>query len=104
MFDTESIGIFYHFICSTVYIDEIWESKLQHLDVLRGRLLGSHVNFHVVDFRGHAEGNPCRKDSLWLSLLQGSSDFSLVSKVPQVKNRLFPTKHLPFCKPLRFAS
>ena len=44
------------------------------------------------------------KDSLWLSLLQGSSDFSLVSKVPQVKNRLFPTKHLPLCKPLRFAS
>ena len=42
-----------------------------------------------------AEGSPCSKDSLWLSLLQGSSDFSLVSKVPQVKNRLFPTKHLP---------
>ena len=44
------------------------------------------------DFRGHAEGSPCSRDSLWLSLLQGSSDFSLVSKVPQVKNRLFPTK------------
>ena len=53
------------------------------------------------DFRGHAEGSPCSKDSLWLSLLQGSSDFSLVSKVPQVKNRLFPTNHLPLCKPIR---
>ena len=38
------------------------------------------------------------------NFIQGSSDFSLVSKVPQVKNRLFPTKHLPLCKPLRFAS
>ena len=44
------------------------------------------------DFRGHAEGSPCSRDSLWLSLLQGSSDFSHVSKVPQVKNCLFPTK------------
>ena len=56
------------------------------------------------DFRGHAEGSPCSRDSLWLSLLQRSSDFSLVSKVPQVKNRLFPTNHLPLCKPIRFAS
>ena len=35
--------------------------------------------------------DPCSNDSHRLSLLQGSSDFSLVSKVPQVKNRLFPT-------------
>ena len=30
------------------------------------------------DFRNHTEGNPCSRDSLWLSLLHGSSDFSLV--------------------------
>ena len=38
------------------------------------------------------------------STVQESSDFSLVSKVPQVKNRLFPTNHLPLSKPIRFAS
>ena len=75
--------------------------KLTWLPRSRPRRTSRYCSF---DFRGHAEGSPCSKDSLWLFLLQGSSDFSLVSKVPQVKNRLFPTKHLPCCKALRFAS
>ena len=37
-----------------------------------------NVKLFGYDFRGHTEGNPCSRDSLWLSLLQGSSDFSLV--------------------------
>ena len=92
-------------------------TQLHYLDVLHGRLLGSHVNFHW-QLGGH-EG---RQDSAVLIFVvtqrgvlvvgtaygcpyyKGSSDFSLVSKVPQRKNRLFPTKHLPLCKPIRFAS
>ena len=50
------------------------------------------------------QGEPLySRDSLWLSLLQGFSDFfTCFFKVPQVKNRLFPRKPLPLCKPLRF--
>ena len=74
-------------------------AKLQYLDVLHGRLLGSHVNFHW-QLGGHNNHQSCSSNDI----SQGSSDFSLVSKVPQVKNRLFPSKHLPLCKPIRFAS
>ena len=36
------------------------------------------VKLFGYDFRGHTEGNPCTRDSLWLSLLHESSDFLLV--------------------------
>ena len=32
----------------------------------------------------------------------GTAVFHLFFKVPQVKNRLFPTNPLPLCKPIRF--
>ena len=35
------------------------------------------VKLFGYDFRGHAEGSFCSRDSLWLSLVHGSSDLSL---------------------------
>ena len=61
------------------------------------------VKLFGYDFRGHAEGSFCSRDSLWLSLVHESSNFSLFFfLVLQVKNRLFSTYPLPLCKPLWF--
>ena len=38
------------------------------------------------NFRGHTEGSPCSRDSLWLSLLYGSSNFSLVFSTTSEKS------------------
>ena len=44
------------------------------------------VKLFGYDFCGHTEGSPCSRDSLWLSLLHGSSNFSLVLSTTSEKS------------------
>ena len=45
-----------------------------------------------LDFCGHTEGSPCIKDSLWLYLIQGSSDFFLVLRSTTSEKLFIPYK------------
>ena len=45
-----------------------------------------------LDFRGHAEGSPCIKDSLWLSLIQGPRNFSVVLQSTTSEKLFIPYK------------
>ena len=55
------------------------------------------------DLRGHTRGTLVVGIAYGCPYYKGSAIFSLVFfKVPQVKNRLFPRKPQPLCKPLRF--
>ena len=76
-----------------LYTVMLIQTELQYLDVLHGRLLGSHFNFHW-QLGGHDNHQPCSSNDVsHCSSSQVCTELdSAVSSVPQVKNRLFPTK------------
>ena len=71
-------NIIHHCNILMSFMVDSWEamSSMSLMSSMSSMSLSSmSLGSYVIDFRGHAEGNPCSRDSLWLSLLQGSSDF-----------------------------
>ena len=95
-----------------------WTNLLAELDEPLGldqrqRLCREETIFHLWYLKKQVKKslNPCSKDSHRLSLLQGFPLYDHGNHNRQVwrpswstpgKNRLFPSKPLPLCKPLRF--
>ena len=59
------------------------------------------VKLDGYGFRGHTRGTLVIGIAYGFPYYKGSAIFYLFFEVLQVKNRLFPTKPLPLCKPLR---